>query len=88
MKRRTIVTEILGRKQIWYQQSNEKQQFKSIICSEETKLSMWLPSWLQGTKSRRLDQKWGTCRQCEWISKVDLQNLPGQLNFNGCECGI
>ena len=72
MKRRTSVTEILGRKQIWYQQSNEKQQFKSIIYSEETKLSMWLSSWLQGTKSRRLDQKWGTSRQCEWISKVDL----------------
>ena len=50
MKRRISVTEILGRKQIWYQQLNEREQSKSIICSEENKLSMWLSNWLQGTK--------------------------------------
>ena len=72
VKRRTSVTEILGRKQIWYQQSNEREQSKSIICSEENKLSMWLSNWLQGTKSWRLNWKWVTFRQCEWITNVEL----------------
>ena len=62
VKRRISVTEILGRKQIWYQQSNEREQSKSIICSEEKKLSMWLSNWLQGTKSWRLNWKWVTFR--------------------------
>ena len=67
MKRRISVTEILGRKQIWYQQSNEREQFKSIIYTEENELSMWLLNLLQGTKSWRLNQKWVTFRQCVWI---------------------